>query len=261
MLVDSHCHLEMESFDEDREALIDECLKEGMRYMLTVGTEEAYFEKVIALIDKYPVIYGALGIHPHNSGDFTGRIAGILRQYAGHPKIVALGEIGLDFFKNHAPRQTQEASFAAQLALAAELALPVIIHSRDAEKETLARLFAAHKDGVRGVIHCYSYGIAFAKAVLDMGFFVSIPGTITYKKTEELVDVVAYVPEDRLLVETDAPFLTPHPYRGKRNVPHYVKLTLDRVAAIRGVSAEYLAPAICRNFETLFLVNKGDATI
>ena len=259
MFFDPHCHLEMDAYEEDRDAVINKCIQEGLQYMLTVGTEEAHFDKVIDIIDRYPAVYGALGIHPHNSKDYTKAVADKIKLYAKHPKIVGYGEIGLDFFKNHSPRETQIKVFGAQLEVAEELRLPVIIHSRDAKEETLKILKDLYREGNDGVIHCYSYDLDYAKKFLDMGFYISIPGTITYKNTEKLAQVVKYIPDDRILAETDAPFLTPHPHRGKRNVPYFVKLTIEKMAEIRGKNKEELASVMGDNFVKLFLENtKGE---
>jgi TatD DNase family protein len=255
MYVDSHCHLEMESYDEDRKTVIENSIQEGLQYMLTVGTEEAHFDKVVEIVDKYPAVYGALGVHPHNSNEYNPVAADKIRLCAKHPKIVGYGEVGLDFFKNYSPREAQIKAFREQLELAAELYLPIIVHSRNAKEETFRVLKDLYRTGNGGVIHCYSYDLDYAKKFLDMGFYISIPGTITYKNNEELTKVVEYVPDNRILAETDAPFLTPHPHRGKRNVPSFVKLTVERMAQIKRKDMEELASAIRDNFEKLFLKN------
>ncbi|MDD3845850.1 MAG: TatD family hydrolase [Syntrophorhabdaceae bacterium] len=252
MFVDSHCHLEMEDFHKDLEQVVKDCVDEGLEYILTVGTEESYFGRVRELIDRYPFIYGAIGIHPHNAKDFDDRVEGVIRQAARHPKIVGYGEVGLDLFKNHSPREVQKRVFVRQLALAQELGLPIIVHSREAKKETLDILKSEYPGGY-GVIHCYSYDLAAAKEFLDMGFFISIPGTVTYKTAGGLRDVVRFIPADRLLAETDAPFLTPVPHRGKRNVPAYVKITIEAIARERRMEAGELAALMRDNFVTLFL--------
>lgn len=254
MYVDSHCHLEIEEFDNDRAQVISDSLAEGLVYILTVGTEERYFRKVAEIVDAYPEIYGAVGIHPHNGLAYNEMSAEKLRTALAHPRIVALGEIGLDFFKNYSPRAAQLKAFEGQMELAAEESLPVIIHSRDSRQETLALLKRfSGRLAAGGVIHCYSYDLDTAKKLLDMGFYLSIPGTITYTRNASLADVAKYTPLDRILVETDAPFLSPHPYRGKRNLPHFVKITTEAVARIKGMNVEDLLSAVRVNFETLFL--------
>lgn len=249
----------MESFEKDRKEVIERSLQEGLVYMLTVGTEERYFQKVIEILDKYPSMYGAIGIHPHNSKDYNDKLSETINRYLKHRKIVAYGEIGLDFFRNYSPRNYQIKAFTEQIGLAKEAKLPIIIHSRNAQEETLKILQEANIGS--GVIHCYSYDLDTAKKVLDMGLCISIPGTITYNNTQQLTEIVKYVPTDRILAETDAPFLTPHPYRGKRNEPSFVKLIVERIAKIKNEDVEELAMTILDNFSRLFLKNsKGDTT-
>ena len=252
MFVDSHCHLEMESYQSDRDDVVRKCVDEGMEYILTVGTEESYFPAVIDLIDRYPFVYGAIGIHPHNAADFNDRTETAIRKAAAHEKIVGYGEVGLDLFKNYSPRDIQKRVFARQLALAALLNLPVIIHSRDAKKETLDILKSEHTTGC-GVIHCFSYDRTAAKEFLDMGFYISIPGTVTYKTAAGIREALRYIPQDKLLAETDAPFLTPVPHRGKRNVPWYVKMTIAAIAAELKTDTETMAGVLRDNFVRLFL--------
>jgi TatD DNase family protein len=250
----------MESYDDDRETVIEKSMQENLQYILTVGTEEVYFETVVSIINAYPSIYGAIGIHPHNSGEYGHVSADKIRRLAKHKKIVGYGEIGLDFFKNHAPRDVQIKAFREQLELAKELRLPVIIHSRSAKEETFEILKESYGEG-NGVIHCYSYDLDYAKKFLHMGFYISIPGTITYKNNKDLMEVVKYLPQDRILSETDAPFLTPHPHRGKRNVPYFVKYAVEKMAEIRGQNKEVLALAIRNNFEKLFLEGREERVL
>lgn len=259
MFVDSHCHLEMELFGEDRREVIERSAAEGLSHILTVGTQESHFKKVIDIIEEHPFIYGAVGIHPHNSSDLNNKVLERIESLLTHDKIVALGEIGLDFFKNRSPRQTQIDTFIRQIAVAKKVRIPIIIHSRDAKEETLSILTNEDAQATGGVIHCYSYDTGFAKKVLDMGFYISFPGTITYKKAEAIIEAAKYVPLDRILVETDAPFLTPHPYRGKRNEPRHVKITTEKIAAIKNKKTEDMALIIRDNFVTLFL-NRGEET-
>ncbi len=255
MFVDSHCHLEMESYESDRDDIIRQCVGEGMEYILTVGTEEAYFKAVIDLVERYPLIYGAIGIHPHNARDFSESTETIIRKTANHDKIVGYGEVGLDFFKDHSPRDIQKRVFARQLALANELGLPVIVHSRDAKLETVEILRREYRSG-HGVIHCFSYDLAAAREFLDMGFYISIPGTVTYKSAGMLRNALRYIPGERLLAETDAPFLTPVPHRGRRNLPWYVKITIAAMAAELNMRTEKMAGILRDNFVRLFLENR-----
>lgn len=256
MFVDSHCHLEMEDFEKDREQVIQRSLREGLQYMLTVATEKSYFKKVVEIIEHYPAVYGAIGIHPHNSKDYNGQLEKIISTFLQNKKIVAYGEIGLDFFKNYSPKESQINAFQIQLEAAKRAKLPVIIHSRNAKDETIQIMRNACDATLGGVIHCYSYDLSAAKIFLDMGFMISVPGTITYKNAYDLVDVVKYTPMERILAETDAPFLTPHPYRGRRNEPVFVKLTIEKIAQVKGKKIEETATQLAQNFEKLFLNDK-----
>lgn len=245
----------MESYDRDRTSVIEHGFRSGLSAIVTVGTEESYFQKVIDIVGSHSNIYGAIGIHPHNAKDFSEVLAGKIRLYLRHEKIVGYGEIGLDFFKNHSPRETQESAFREQIEIAKEARLPIIVHSRNAPEETLKILREHYKNQHGGIIHCYSYDLAFAKKFLDLGFFISIPGTITYPKNNTLPDVVKNIPLDRILSETDAPFLAPQPKRGERNEPAYVKYTVDKIAQILEKPVEEVAQTIMTNFETAFLRN------
>ncbi len=246
----------MESFSKDRDQIIKKSADEGLKYILTVGTEERYFGKVAEIVNGNPMVYGAIGIHPHNSKDFNKNVAETIRVSLKQRKFVGYGEIGLDFFKNYSPRDAQIKAFREQLAQAADEGLPIIVHSRNARTETLQILGEMYRKGSGGVIHCYSYDLETAKRLLDMGFYISIPGTITYRNAEEIAKVAGYIPDERILAETDAPFLTPHPHRGKRNVPYFVKLTIRRIAEIRRQETEALAAKMCENFVRLFLNNQ-----
>ncbi|OPY65490.1 MAG: putative deoxyribonuclease YcfH [Syntrophorhabdaceae bacterium PtaU1.Bin034] len=256
MFVDSHCHLEMEDYDKDRQSVIDRGVKEGVSYMLTVGTEERYFSRVAQIVDSNPTVFGAIGIHPHNAKDYSPALEESIRKHLAHPKIVGYGEIGLDFFRNHSPREAQLEAFRRQIGLAREAGLPIIIHSRNAKRETLEVLEEAGLGDHKTVIHCYSYDLATAKKLLGMGrFYLSIPGTVTYKNTG-LTDIVRHVPLDRLLSETDAPFLTPEPKRGRRNEPAYVRLVVETIARIKQQPVEEVASALAATFSDIFL-DKG----
>ena len=257
MFVDSHCHLEMESYDADRDKVISRGIKAGLGYMLTVATEEKYFAAALEIVDSYAAVYGAFGIHPHNSREFNDRLAEKIKGLFSHKKFVAYGEIGLDFYRNYAPREVQIRAFRAQLALAKELSLPIIIHSREAREETLriVRETGAADNGA--VMHCFSYDLGTARELLDMGLHLSIPGTVTYNKASSLREIVRYMPLDRMLPETDAPFLTPEPHRGKRNEPAFVTLVVTQIAQSLGRPVEEVSPVLCDNFVNLFLKRRN----
>ena len=251
MLIDSHTHLEMEDFDGDRDAVVERARQAGVTSMITVGTSLAYCKKALDLAGRYPEVYVAVGIHPHDAKDIDKGTYDALRELAGREKVVAYGEIGLDFFRNLSPRQVQLDRFGEQLDLAEEIGLPVIIHDRAAHQETLEML-GARPGKLGGVIHCFSGDRTMAKQCLDLGFAISVPGTVTFDKAEELQRVVEYVPLEYLLVETDAPYLAPQPYRGKRNEPAYVAKTAAKIAELKGLSYEEVACRTAENARALF---------
>lgn len=251
MPIDSHCHLELEDFEHDLDSILTECENQGFKYLLTVGTEKEYYGRVLEIIAKYPFVYGSIGVHPHVSKSWDESYEPKITELTQNKKIVALGETGLDFYKNYSPPLKQREVFIFQLELAKSLGLPVIIHSRLAEDETL-EILDSHYEG-EGVIHCFSYGKKAAKKFIERGFYISIPGTITYRKNSELEEVVKYIPVDRLLIETDSPFLAPLGKRGERNTPLNVVYVLERISEIKGIERESLDEKIVENFEKLFL--------
>jgi TatD DNase family protein len=259
MFVDSHCHLELEEYDDDRSAVIGRALATGVSWILTVGTGERYFPKVIEIAEANPRIYGAVGIHPHNAADYSDGLEERIRGYLNHPRIVGYGEIGLDFYRDYAPRDVQARAFRRQIEVAREAGLPIIIHSRNAKEETLNILKEAGLEDYKTIIHCYSYDLDTARKMLDMGFFLSVPGTVTYKNSG-LAEVVRYVPLDRLLSETDAPFLTPQPNRGERNEPANVGLVAAEIARIKQKPMEEVVPLLADTFARIFLANAEGTT-
>ncbi|MDO9585336.1 MAG: TatD family hydrolase [Syntrophales bacterium] len=251
MLIDSHTHLELEDFDRDRGEVVERARRAGIEFMVTVGTTIDNCKKALSLASRYEALYVAVGIHPHGVKDIDNRTYDTLRELAGMDKVVAYGEIGLDFFRNLSPPQLQVKRFGEQLELACEIGLPVIIHDRDAHRETIEML-SARRGGMRGVVHCFSGDRVMAAKCVDMGFFISIPGTVTFEKAEELRKVVQYIPLSSLLVETDAPYLAPQPHRGKRNEPAYVVKTAERVAELKGLPYREVAYATSENAKDLF---------
>ncbi len=254
MIVDTHCHLHMDYYDHDREQVIKRMEEEGCPFALTVGIDVEDSVKAVELAHKYPFLWASVGIHPHDASKMDEDAIEKLRKLAGDEKVLSIGECGLDFYRNLSPREKQFEAFEAQLELASELGMPVVIHTRDAHKETLEVLkrFAGK---VRGVIHCFSGGRAEAKKYLELGFFISMAGHVTYPKNQELKEVARYVPADRLLIETDAPFLTPVPLRGKRNEPTFVKYTAMLIAQLRNTSYEELLAKVLENVKGLWGVD------
>jgi len=247
MLIDSHAHLEMPDFKKDLEAVIQRAKESGVEYIFTVGTEKKDWKRAVEIADSHPSIYVILGVHPHNAKEIDDQTYPTLRGLCRNGKVKAYGEIGLDFFRNLSPRDIQLKRFREQIGLAKELDLPIVIHNREAHRETLEILKSEKAEESGGIIHCFSGDYEMAKACLDMGFYISIPGSITFKNAEGLREIVERIPLESLLVETDAPFLTPEPFRGKRNEPSYVRYTAQKVAEIKKVSFEKVAEITTEN--------------
>ena len=247
MLIDSHAHLEMQEFKKDLEAVIQRAKGSGVEYIFTVGTEKKDWKRAVEIADSHPSIYAILGVHPHNAKEIDDQTYPTLRGLCRNGKVKAYGEIGLDFFRNLSPRDIQLKRFREQIGLAKELDLPIVIHDREAHRETLEILKSEKAEESGGIIHCFSGDYEMAKACLDMGFYISIPGSITFKNAEGFRKIVERIPLESLLVETDAPFLTPEPFRGKRNEPSYVRYTAQKVAEIKKVSLEKVAEITTEN--------------
>ncbi|MBP7340811.1 MAG: TatD family hydrolase [Smithellaceae bacterium] len=250
MLIDSHAHLEMEPFDADREAVIERAGLAGVECIITVGTSPVLSRKAVSLARRYENIYATVGIHPHDADAAGEHALDELKALAADPKVVAYGEIGLDFFRNLSPRKQQTDMFARQLELAGELNLPVVIHDREAHEETLALIRAS---GIRrGVFHCFSGDWTMARQCLDLGFYLSVPGVVTFEKSHTLREVVRQAPLERLLLETDCPYLAPVPHRGQRNEPAFIVHTAKKVARIKDRDWEDVARTASENTRTLF---------
>jgi TatD DNase family protein len=251
-LIDTHAHLDMSEFAADLPQVIQRAQAAGVSTIMTVGIDLASCRKALQIAGAYPGIFAILGIHPHDAAQAGERDLDELKALARHKKVKAWGEIGLDFFRNLSPRAIQLAMFRRQITIAKELRLPLVIHSRAATAETIACLREERANAVEGVIHCFSGDARAAKEYLEMGFCISIPGVITFNKAQMLREVVKGLPADKLLVETDAPFLAPMPHRGKRNEPAYVQFTAAVCAKIRGEDisalADYTAKNACRVF-------------
>jgi len=247
MLIDSHAHLEMPEFKRDLEEVIQRAKESGVEYIFTVGTEKKDWKRTLQIAEAHPSIYAILGVHPHNAKEIGDQTYSTLRELCQNEKVKAYGEIGLDFFRNLSPRDIQLKRFREQIGLAKELELPIVVHDREAHQETLEILKSEEAEECAGIIHCFSGDYEMAKACIDMGFYISIPGSITFKNAEGFREIVKRIPLESLLVETDAPFITPEPFRGKRNEPSYVRYTAQKVAEIKKVSFEKVAEATTEN--------------
>jgi len=247
MLIDSHAHLEMPEFKKDLEAVIQRAEESGVEYIFTVGTEKKDWKKALEIANSHPSIYAILGVHPHNAKEIDDETYPVLEELCQNEKVKAFGEIGLDFFRNLSPRDIQLKRFREQIGLAKELGLPIVVHDREAHQETMEILKSEKAEECGGIIHCFSGNYEMAKVCIEMGFYISIPGSITFKNAEGFREVVKKIPLESLLVETDAPFLTPEPFRGKRNEPSYVRYTAQKVAEIKNVSLERVAEATTEN--------------
>lgn len=258
MWIDSHCHLDYPDFGEELPDILARANNAKIDYMLTICTKISEFERVKAIADGHDHIFCTVGIHPHESEKEPDIAAQRLVELTSGDKVVGIGETGLDFYYDNAPRDAQERNFRAHIEASRLTQLPLIVHTRDADAKTVDILREESGKGTfPGLIHCFSVGREVAEAALDIGFYISISGIVTFKKAEELRDIVKDLPLDRVLVETDAPFLAPIPNRGKRNEPSYVVHTAEKVAEIMDVEPAVLAEATSENFFRLFSKAQG----
>ena len=259
-LIDTHAHLHAEQFDADRDAVIRRMRDAGVAGVVTIGTDLPASRAAIDLADQHADIWATVGVDPHAAASFGDSTLDELRELAGSPQVVAIGEIGLDYYWDKAPRQVQARVFERQLELARSLQLPVVIHNREAHADTLAMLRDWAGDhpwrGERplGVLHCFSGDVEMAQAAIEIGFMISLGGPVTFKNAKKPVAVAEAVPLEWLVVETDAPYLAPHPHRGQRNEPAYLPLTAQRIADIKGMPVETVAEATLANSRALFAV-------
>lgn len=252
MLFDSHCHLTDPRFDDDRAEVIARAQAAGVTGILTLATDIGSARAAIALAEQYPMVRAAIGIHPESVTQAALSDLNVLRELSSHPQVVALGEIGLDYYWDKTTAPLQRTFFERQLELAAELSLPVAIHDRDAHVDILVTLERYASLKLRGVLHAFSGDLAMAAAALELGFFLSFGGPVTFLNNKSAPALVRAVPLDRILIETDSPYLTPHPYRGKRNEPAHVRLVAARIAELKGVPPDDVMTQTTRNADWLF---------
>ncbi|MDD9900075.1 MAG: TatD family hydrolase [Alphaproteobacteria bacterium] len=252
-LVDSHCHLDYPDFAEEGvEAVVRRAEEAGVTHFLTICVEVEKFQQVLDVAEKFSNMHCTVGTHPHHAAEELHVTREELVRIAANPKVVGIGETGLDYYYNHSPAEEQKKGFATHIEAALETRLPLVVHTRDADVDTIDVLTSAGQKDARGVMHCFSGDINLARKSLDLGFYISFSGIITFKKADELREVVKFVPQDRMLIETDAPYLAPMPHRGKRNEPSFVKHTANMVAQIKEMSLADVGDVTARNFFSLF---------
>ncbi|TDW68508.1 TatD DNase family protein [Novosphingobium sp. PhB55] len=253
MLIDSHCHLEYEGLVEDQDGVLDRARSAGIRGFLNISTRRSEWERVVGTAARYPDVWASVGIHPHEADQHADLGEAALLEATQHAKVVGIGETGLDYYYDKSDREVQQALFRTHITVSRKTGLPLIIHTRDAEDDTFRILEdEMGKGAFPALIHCFTASADFGSKVLDLGLSISISGIVTFKNAQDLQGVVATIPEDRLLVETDSPFLAPVPHRGKRCEPAYTADTARFVADLRGISIEELGSATTRNFFNLF---------
>jgi TatD DNase family protein len=252
MLFDTHVHLNAEQFNEDLQEVIDRAIAEGVTNMVVVGFDEITIKKALELAESYDFLYASVGWHPVDAIDMTQDHLDWLKELAGNPKVVALGEMGLDYYWDKSPKEIQKEVFRKQIRLAKEVQLPIIIHNRDATADIVEILKEENAGEVGGIMHCFSGSVETALECIEMNFLISLGGPVTFKNAKKPKEVAVEIPLDRLLVETDCPYLTPHPYRGKRNEPAYVKLVAEQIAELKGLTLEEVAEETAKNAKKLF---------
>ncbi|XJZ27365.1 TatD family hydrolase [Bacillota bacterium Lsc_1132] len=252
MLFDTHVHLNAEQFAEDLEEVVQRAMQEGVSNMVIVGFDRPTIQKAMELIERYDFMYASVGWHPVDAIDMKDEDLAWIEELASHPKVVALGEMGLDYYWDKSPKEIQKEVFRKQIRLAKKVKLPIIIHNREATADIVEILKEEGASEVGGIMHCFSGSPETAKECIGLNFYISLGGPVTFKNAKKPKEVAAEIPLDKLLIETDCPYLTPHPFRGKRNEPSYVKLVAEQIAEIKGLSLEDVATATAENAKKLF---------
>lgn len=252
MLFDTHVHLNAYQFTEDRDAVIERAFAAGVKYMVVVGFDRETIPLALEIAEQHETIYAAIGWHPVDAIDCTEKDLQWIEQLTEHPKVVALGEMGLDYHWDKSPKDVQADVFRQQIQLAKKLNLPIIIHNRNATEDVIRILQEEGAKDVGGIMHCYSDSVEYVQACLDMNFYISLGGPVTFKNAQDPKEVAKIVPKDRLLIETDAPYLAPHPHRGKRNEPAYVRLIAEEIATLRGTSLQEIGEQTTKNAQKVF---------
>lgn len=252
MIFDTHAHYDDEAFDEDREAILNSLVENGIGAVVNIGASIQSTKNTLELIKRYSFVYGAVGVHPNETGELNDHLMDWLKHVAGEEKVVAIGEIGLDYYWNEPEPEVQKHWFVRQLALAREVNLPVVVHSRDAAKDTLDIIKAERAGELDGVIHCFSYSLEMAREYLNLGFYLGIGGVLTFNNARKLKEVVEYMPLDRIVLETDCPYLSPVPNRGKRNSSLNLPYVVEAVSQIKGVAPEEVIAVTEQNARKMY---------
>lgn len=254
MFIDSHAHLDDRRFNQDRDKMIKNLKNDGVELAINVGADLKTSNMSVGLANRYENIYAVVGIHPHSATELDDAALDILRDLSKDHKVMAIGEIGLDFHYDNSPRDVQRSAFRAQIELAKELGLPIVIHSREADQETFDIIKEYKDEDLDVLLHCYSGSAELAEEFVKLGCYISLAGPITFSNARKPKEVAEVVPLDRLLIETDSPYLTPTPYRGKRNEPKYVRYVAEAIADVRGISVEEVAEATKENTKRFFRI-------
>ncbi|CDQ37784.1 MULTISPECIES: TatD family hydrolase [Virgibacillus] len=255
MLFDTHVHLNARDFFEDREETIQRAFDAGVKYMVVVGFDRETIPLAIEIAEQYETIYAAVGWHPVDAIDMTGEELAWIEELSSHPKVVAIGEMGLDYHWDKSPKDVQKEVFRKQIRLAKKVNMPIIIHNREATEDIIDILKQENAEVIGGIMHCYNDSADYVQTCLDMNFYISLGGPVTFKNATLPKEVAVQVPMDRLLIETDAPFLAPHPNRGKRNEPAYVKLVAEKIAELRETTLDEICENTTKNAISLFGLN------
>jgi TatD DNase family protein len=255
MLFDTHVHLNAEQFSEDLDEVIDRAKAEGVDYMVVVGFDRPTIIKAMELVEEYDFIYASIGWHPVDAIDMREEDLLWIEELAKHPKVVAIGEMGLDYYWDKSPKEIQQEVFRKQIQLAKKVKLPIVIHNREATADIITILKEENAAEVGGIMHCFSGSVEVAKECVDMNFYISLGGPVTFKNAKKPKEVAQEIPLDKLLIETDCPYLAPHPHRGKRNEPSYVKLVAEQIAELKDISYEVVSSVTTENAKKLFGIN------
>lgn len=254
MLFDTHAHYDDERFLDDQEEVFQKIFSHGISYVLNVSAAPGSISSTLKLAAKYPCVYAAVGLHPHYANEFNENIFEQIRNAASHEKVVAIGEMGLDYHYGFSPKEVQKEVFKQQIALAKELKLPIVIHNRESTQDVLTILKETHAGDVGGVFHCFSDDLKTAETLIDMGFYLSFGGVITFKKADDLRAVIPQISFEKILIETDAPYLAPVPYRGKRNDSSYMIKVAEQIAVLKNIAIEEVAEQTTQNAKVLFKI-------